>query len=75
MKILWWRRPDLILHPAGFETWELRATSPRGTDWLHVELNDGGIVVLHHDAALEIVFRAIRAGLVVCSDPYKEPKT
>lgn len=69
MKLLWWRRPDLIIHPAGYRTWELRASSPRGQMWLHDKLNDGGIVILSHDAALELCFQAIRDGYVVCSNP------
>lgn len=68
MKILWWRRPDMTIHPAGVMTWEVQATSPRGREWLHKELG-GGAVILHHDAALELCFKAIRAGLIVCSDP------
>lgn len=73
MKLLWWRRPDLILSPAGVKTWEIRSTSPRGREWMHTELGDGAHVVLGHDQSVEMMFRAIRDGLVVCSDPVKPP--
>jgi hypothetical protein len=69
VKLLWWRRPDLILHPAGYRTWEIRANSAKGMEWLHTELKNGAIVILGHDSALEMCFKAIRAGLVVCSNP------
>lgn len=67
--VLWWKRPDLMLHPSGAKTWEVRANSLRGRQWLGMELHDGGAVTLPHDAALEVVFRAVRDGLIVCSDP------
>jgi hypothetical protein len=69
MTLLWWRRPDITVHPAGYRTWEVRAISRRGKDWLHVELGNGAAVILDHHAALEICFKAIRDGLIVCSDP------
>jgi hypothetical protein len=68
--VLWWKRPDLMLHPSGVKTWEVRANSPRGRAWLHHELHEqADIVICPHDAALEVVFRAVRDGLIVCSDP------
>lgn len=71
--VLWWRRPDLLLQATGTKTWEIRANSPRGRQWLF-DVNANGApvesITLQHDAALEVVFRAIRDGLIVCSsDP------
>jgi hypothetical protein len=73
VKLLWWRRPDLTIHPAGYMTWEVRSLSPQGRDWLHAELRDGGAVILGHHEALDLCFKAIRDGLVVCSDPAEKP--
>lgn len=69
MAILWWKRPDMMLHPSGEKTWEIRAISPRGRQWLNIEGDNGDSIIMGHDAALEVVFRAIRDGLIVCSDP------
>jgi hypothetical protein len=68
--VLWWKRPDILLHASGVKTWELRANSPRGRAWMNFDTHEGGdIIILPHDAAIEVVFRAVRDGLIVCSDP------
>lgn len=68
--VLWWKRPDIMLQPDGRLTWELRANSPRGRAWMHKELHEqADIIILPHDSALELAFRAIRDGLIVCSNP------
>lgn len=54
-------------------TWEVRAVSPRGKDWMHRELGNGGSVIMDHHAALDLCFKAIRDGYIVCSDPADKP--
>lgn len=63
-----WRRPDIVICPAG-KMWTLHGNTDRGREWLRRELEDGHMVVLSHDAALDIAFKAMRDHLVVCSDP------
>jgi hypothetical protein len=73
--LVWpWRGPDLVIHPAGNKMWEIRSKSRKGRHWMYAELKDGHMVIMHHDSALEMCFRAIRDGLMVCSEPVERPR-